>query len=149
MAHYYDDGGNNMSAQDWNEIDRSSRQLLSCFLEKVGAQEIGEMTGNCCVDLSCMLNTKPVCIEIKDRNFESTKYGDILVESLKQDCTTRRIMNGQFQVALAVNVYTDNVIAIANLFDKQAKHFKRYAPVTTLVKGADHSYVQKEFCSLP
>ena len=104
MAHYYDDGGNSMSTQDWDEIDRSSRELLSCFLEKVGAQEIGEMTGNCCVDLSCMLNNKPVCIEIKDRNFESTKYGDILVENLKQECTTKRIMNGQFQAALAVNV---------------------------------------------
>lgn len=94
MAQFYDDGGNSMTDKDWDEVDRSSRQLLSCFLEKVGAQEIGEMTGNCCVDLSCMLNDKPVCIEIKDRNFESTKYGDILVENLKQECTTKRILNG-------------------------------------------------------
>lgn len=83
-----------MTDKDWDEVDRSSRQLLSCFLEKVGAQEIGEMTGNCCVDLSCMLNDKPVCIEIKDRSFESTRYGDILVESLKQERTTKRILNG-------------------------------------------------------
>lgn len=38
---------------------------------------------------------------------------------------------------------------MANLFDKDARHFRRRAPATTLVKGDDHSYVQKEFCSLP
>lgn len=97
MAKYYDDGGNttgSMTENDWKAVDKDSRCILSCFLEEIGAKEIGEMTGNCCVDLSCTINNKPVCIEIKDRSFDSTRFGDILVESLKQDCTTRRIMNG-------------------------------------------------------
>lgn len=46
-------------------------------------------------------------------------------------------------------MFTDKVIALANMFDKDAKHFRRKAPVTTLVKGADHSYIWKSFCSLP
>lgn len=138
-----------MTEQDWIDIDRSSRTIVSCLLSAIGCEEIGEMVGNCCVDLSCVAKGKTIAVEIKDRTFSSTKFGDILVEDIKQSCTTRRIGKGQFQTALAVNLYTDNVIAIANMFDKDAKHFQKYAPCTTLVKGADHSYVKKDFCSLP
>ena len=48
-----------------------------------------------------------------------------------------------------MNVFTDGVIAIANLYDKRAKHFKKYCPRTTLVEEDDHTYVLKECVSLP
>ena len=35
------------------------------------------------------------------------------------------------------------------MYDKAARHSKKYAPATTLVKGADHSYVLKDFTHLP
>ena len=85
---------NTMSEQDWEDIDRSSRTLISCLLESTSATDIGETHGNCCIDLSCIVNGKKVAIEIKERNFPHDTYSDILVEDLKQDCTTRRIENG-------------------------------------------------------
>lgn len=88
------DATNTMTEKDWDEIDYSSRTVVSCLLLRVGATDVGESRGNCCWDLSCCINEKPICIEIKARNFESTKFGDILVENLKQECTTKRIMNG-------------------------------------------------------
>lgn len=138
-----------MTNKEWEEIDRSSRTIVSCLLSCLGATEIGETHGNCCVDLSCTINSKSICIEVKDRSFESTRYNDILVEDIKQDCTSRRLANGQFDAALAVNVFTDNIIAIANLYDKRGRRFQRYAPTTTLVKDGDHTYVKKTFVSLP
>lgn len=54
---------------------------------------------------------------MKDRTFESTKYGDVFAEDIKQECIAN---NWHFDTALAVNVFTDNVIAVANMFDKGA-----------------------------
>lgn len=83
-----------MTSKDWDDIDRSSRELLSCFLAYVGAEDIGETHGNCCIDLSCRINSKAVALEIKDRELSSNEYGDVLIEDIKQDCTTRRIDKG-------------------------------------------------------
>lgn len=60
-----------MTSKDWDDIDKSSRQLLSCFLAYVGAEDIGETHGNCCIDLSCIMNNKAVALEIKDRELSS------------------------------------------------------------------------------
>lgn len=138
MAQFYDDGGNSMTDKDWDEVDRSSRELLSCFLEtKLSADCIGESHGNCCWDLSCVVKGKKVAVEIKERGYVHSRFGDILVEDTKQEC----IASKKFDSAIAVNVFKDSVICLANLFDKEAKHFTRSAPVTTLVKGARHDYI--------
>lgn len=63
------DNSNTMTAKDWDEVDRSSRTLLSCFLVETKATDIGETHGNCCIDLSCHINGKAVAFEIKDRSF--------------------------------------------------------------------------------
>lgn len=146
MAKYYDDGGNCMSAQDWEEVDRSSREILSCFLEtKLSAENIGESHGNVCWDLSCVVNGKRVAVEVKDRGYDHDRFGDILVEDSKQECISKK----DFDAALAVNVFKDGVLCAASLFDGRARHFRKKAPVTTLVKGALHDYIWKEFTSLP
>lgn len=146
MAHYYDDGGNCMTSQDWDQVDKESRKILSCFLEtKLSASNIGESHGNVCWDLSCVINDKRVAVEVKDRGYNHDTYGDILVEDSKQECISKK----DFDSAIAVNVFKDKVLCLANLFDKQAKHFKKKAPTTTLVKGALHDYIWKEFTSLP
>jgi hypothetical protein len=111
----------------------------------LSASNIGESRGNCCWDLSCIINEKRVAVEVKDRGYYHDRFGDILVEDSKQEC----IANKDFDSALAVNVFKDKVICLANLFDKQARHFKKKAPTTTLVKGALHDYILKEFTSLP
>lgn len=136
-----------MTEADWDQIDKSSRCLLSCFLEtKLSATSIGESHGNVCWDLSCCIRGKKVAVEIKDRGYPHDRFGDILVEESKQvDIGSKKA----FDTALAVNVFNDRVLAVANLYDKDAKHFKKKAPATTLVKGADHTSIWKDFTSLP
>lgn len=46
-------------------------------------------------------------------------------------------------------MFKDNVIALADMFDADARHFKRRAPYSTSVKGGDRTYVLKDFCALP
>lgn len=143
---YYDDGGNAMTARDWDEVDKSSRQLLSCLLEtQLSAEAVGESHGCCCWDLSCVIRGKKIAVEIKERRMDHDRFGDILVETSKQEC----IANKQFDTALAANVFKDQVVCLANLFDKDAKHFRRPAPTTTQVKGALHTYIVKDFTGLP
>lgn len=120
MAQFYDDGGNSMTDKDWDEVDRSSRELLSCFLEtKLSADCIGESRGNCCWDLSCVVNGKPLSLEIKERHIPHDRYSDIMIEEIKAEATARK---KQFKVNLVANVHSDNVICLARMDDKDAKH---------------------------
>lgn len=136
-------------ATNWNTIDQDSRlsvcDLLSTALSAY-VDNISDSHGNCVWDLSCEFNGKTCSIEIKDRSFPHDKFGDIFAEDTKQKYTAQ---NYSFQASLALNVFTDGVIAMANLYDKRAKHFKRWCPRTTLVEEDDHTYVQKDCLSLP
>lgn len=136
-------------ATNWNTIDIDSRLSVCDLLSTTLSNYVDNITnsqGNCVWDLSCNLKGKTCSIEIKDRTFPHDKFGDIFVEDNKQKYTAQ---NYNFQVSLAFNVYTDDVIAIANLYDKNAKHFKRWCPRTTLVEEDDHKYIQKDCLSLP
>lgn len=134
---------------DWNSIDNDSRlsvcDLLSTALSSY-VDGIQESHGCCVWDLSCNIKNKTCSIEIKDRAFPADKYGDVFCEYAKQKYTDQ---NYNFQCSLVANVFTDGVIAIANLYDKRAKHFNKYCPRTTLVEEDDHAYVLKECVSLP
>lgn len=112
---------------------------------KLSASCISESHGNVCWDLSCVINNKRVAVEVKDRGYDHDRFGDILVEDSKQECISKK----DFDSAIAVNVFKDKVICLANLFDKAATHSKKKAPTTTLVKGALHDYIWKEFTHLP
>lgn len=50
---------------------------------------------------------------------------------------------------LAVNVFTDDVIAVANINDKAAKRKLLNCPHTSRVKGASQEYHIKECVTLP
>lgn len=78
---------NTMTEQDWEEVDRSSRVIVSTFLSAIGATDIGESRGCCCWDLSCCLKGKPTSVEIKDRTFEHSRYGDVMIETVKAEAT--------------------------------------------------------------
>lgn len=140
---------NQMTENDWEEIDYNSRVIVRNFLSAINADAIGESTGNCSWDVSCIINDKPISIEIKDRNMPHNRYSDMMVEQIKQDCNNRRIGNGQFKECLVVSVYTDNVMCLANINDKDAIHKTKYCKYTTLIKGANHNYVPKEIVILP
>ena len=56
--------------------------------------------------------------------------------------------NYNFDKSLAINCFKDGVIAIANLYDPSAKHFKKFCPKETW-PGGDHTYVWKNCVSLP
>ena len=136
-------------ATNWTTIDSDSRlsvcDLLSTALSNY-VDNIADSHGNCVWDLSCEFNGKTCSIEIKDRSFPHDKFGDIFAEDTKQIYTSK---NYSFQASLVLNVFTDGVIAMANLYDKRAKHFKRWCPRTTLVEEDDHKYIQKDCLSLP
>ena len=76
-----------MTDKDWEEVDRSSRTVVSAFLSAAGATGISESHGNCCWDLSCCLKGKPTSVEIKDRTFAHDKYGDVMIETVKAEAT--------------------------------------------------------------
>jgi hypothetical protein len=97
--------------------------------------------GNCSWDLSCVINDKNISIEIKDRNIPHNKFSDMMVEQIKQDCNNRRINNNEFNQCIVASVYTDNVICLANINDKDAIRKTKYCKYTTLIKGASHNYV--------
>ena len=67
-------------------------------------------------------------VEIKDRSFPSDKYGDVFCEEIKKVCSKRRIDKHEFDKCLVVNVFTNNVLAIASMDDKEAKRFSRKCP---------------------
>lgn len=136
-----------MTEQDWEDIDKNSRDLLSCFLEtKLSATAVGESHGNCCWDLSCMINDKSVSLEIKERHIPHDRYSDIMIEEIKAEATAKK---KQFKVNLVANVHSDNVICLARMDDKDAKHQTRMCRRTTLVKGALQDWVQKDVVFLP
>lgn len=119
----------------------SAMAVLSCSLHQFGRSE-----GNCVWDLSAVSNNgNTVSIEVKDRSFPHDKYGDVFAEEAKQTYTRQ---NYNFDKSLAVNVFSDGYIAIADLYDKRAKHFKRRCPKQTW-SGGDHSLVIKDCLSLP
>ena len=80
-----------------------------------------------------MINDKMVSLEIKDRNIPHDKYSDIMIEEIKAEATARK---KQFSVNVEANVHSDNVICLARMDDKDAKHQTRMCRRTTLVKGA-------------
>ena len=140
---------NTMTKKDWEDVDKKSRELIIKFFEYTKCK-VEQKIGNCCIDL---IVTSPkgtkFGIEIKDRSFPSTKFGDVFAESIKKKCAQKRIEKGEIDKALAINVFTDNVIAIANLFDKNAKTKFLSCPATSLVKGGLKTFIKKECLSLP
>ena len=140
---------NEMTQADWEEVDQSSRELCRKLLEHLGATDIRESQGNLAYDLVCILRNQKVGIEIKDRSFPSNRYGDVFAEKLKRDCNDKWIQRDVFQKCLVMNVFSDNIIAIANIDDKMGKVVKRMCNKTTMVKGESKEKVQKECLSLP
>lgn len=140
-----------MTKQDWENVDLSSRELVKkMLLSMKTTKNVEYTTGNCSYDLlATQTSGKRIAVEIKDRSFSSTRYGDIFAEEIKETCNQRRMDKGEFDKILAVNVFTDNVIAIANLKDPDARHFTCNCPTTSRVKGATQEYISKECVSLP
>lgn len=77
-------------------------------------------------------------LEIKDRHIPHDRYSDIMIEEIKADATARK---KYFKVNLVANVHSDNVICLARMDDKDAKHQTRMCRRTTLVKGALQDWV--------
>lgn len=127
-----------MTKEDWEQVDYSSRSIVSCLLSSLGAIDIGSSSGCCCWDLSCILKDIPTSIEVKDRSVPHDKYGDVMVEEIKVKATEAK---KQFGRRLAINVHTDNFLCIANLADPKAVRKTKYCKYTTLVKGESHDYV--------
>ena len=138
-----------MNDTKWNDIDKSSRELVKAFFRAVKADNIEDSHGKCSYDLKVQLKGKTILVEVKDRTFPHNRYGDVFAEGIKKTCNNRRIANGEADKCWVVNVFTDDVFCIADINDKKAKVSKKWCPETTLVDDASHELVQKTTLSLP
>ena len=84
-----------MTKQKWRNIDRKSRILVIKLLRSIGATTILDSCGNCSYDLKCIIKGRIVLVEIKDRNFQHDRYGDVFCEEDKKTFNNRRIANGE------------------------------------------------------
>lgn len=73
-----------MTEQDWDNIDKSSRELVKSFLKTIGAESIEDSHGNCSYDLKAKVNGKVILIEVKDRTFPHNRFGDVFAEGIKR-----------------------------------------------------------------
>ena len=138
-----------MTKKKWRDIDKKSRTLVKKLLRSIGATTILDSCGNCSYDLKCNIKGRIVLVEIKDRNFPHSRYGDVFCEEDKKTCNNRRIMNGEAQSCIIVNVFTDKFICIANVNDKNGVVKTMYCPITTLCDDRSKDMVAKKILSLP
>ena len=138
-----------MNEKKWNEIDKSSRQLFILYLKAIKATDIEESHGNCSYDIKAKVKGKVILWEIKDRSFAHDRFEDVFAEGIKRDCNNRRIAKGEADACCIVNVFTDNVICLANVNDKRAKVQKKWCNYTTLIDDQSHDKVEKNVLSLP
>ena len=138
-----------MNEKKWNDIDRSSRQLFILYLKAIKATDIEESHGNCSYDIKAKVKGKVILWEIKDRSFAHDRFGDVCAEGIKRDCNNRRIAKGEADACCIANVFTDNVICLANVNDKRAKVQKKWCNYTTLIDDQSHDKVEKTVLSLP
>ena len=85
-----------MTKEDWENVDKDSRDVFIKFLEAIKAEDIQPSQGNCCIDVVFTLKGIRIAAELKRRTFAHDKFGDILVEKLKRDAARRRIEKGEF-----------------------------------------------------
>ena len=138
-----------MTQKKWKNIDKKSRTLVIKLLRSIGATTIFESQVNCSYDLKCKIKGRIVLVEIKDRNFPHDRYGDVFCEEDKKTYNNKRIMNGEAQSCIIINVFTDKFICIANVNDKNGIVKTMYCPNTTLCDDRSRDMIQKKILSLP
>ena len=138
-----------MTQKKWKNIDKKSRELVIKLLRSIGATTIFESQVNCSYDLKCKIKGRIVLVEIKDRNFPHNRYGDVFCEEDKKTYNNRRIMNGEAQSCIIINVFTDKFICIANVNDKNGVVKTMLCPNTTLCDDRSKEMIQKKILSLP
>lgn len=94
-------------------------------------------------DVEATKNGKKYLFECKSRRFEHTKYGDNCVEQLKYEKMNEAIENRYAYKAFVISFFSDNYVAINNIYDNHYIN-QRYAPKTTDFKKTDK--VLKTFC---
>lgn len=107
----YSIGKCSFSNQQWKDVDLNSREEFKSFLSSSERfTNIGESSGNCSWDISCVYNSDiSVVFELKDRNITSDKYGDIFCEYDKYTNNKKYCPN---YTIIAVNFFKDNIFAM-------------------------------------
>lgn len=149
MSNYYI-GKCDFSKKEWSDVDRPSRYNFIQLLNSISYfSNIGESQGACSWDVSCMMTfedtTKKIVFELKDRNMDSDKFGDIMVE---YDKYTNNLKYCPNFVIVAVNSFKDGVIAMCPMNETTIKKSEKWCPATTLLRGTNRKYVKKEVATL-
>ena len=126
-------------------IDKDSKQLVMDFFKNnlsVECYDFDEVDQYKYVDLSCTISNKRVAIEVKEREYTSNTFGDIMIEKQKVDKANK---DENFDSVLAINIYKDNVLAISNIKNGKSKWLK--CPETSCFNRRE--YVWKECWLMP
>lgn len=126
------------------KTDKASKQIVQSFLSSIGlsSYDFDDIDQYKYVDLSCTISDKRVAIEVKEREYTSTTFGDILIEKQKVDKADK---DENFDTVLAVNIFKDNVLAISNIKNGSSKWLK--CPETSYFDRKE--YVWKECWIMP
>lgn len=137
--------------QQWLDVDKSSREEFKNFLKNLpNISNIGESAGNCSWDLSCISirdnQEISVVFELKDRNIDSDKYGDIFCEYDKYTNNKKYCPN---YTIIAVNFYKDATFAMCNMSDDTMTIEQKWCPRTTMLAGCRKDGFLKTIVKLP
>jgi hypothetical protein len=134
--------------QQWKDVDLKSREEFKLFLSSFSKfSNIGESSGNCSWDISCLTeNNISVVFELKDRNYTSDRFGDIMVEFDKYTNNKKYCPNYKI---IAVNFYRDGVFAFCEMNDETMNVSFKNCPRTTMLAGCRKDKVVKKTVTLP
>lgn len=99
----------------------------------------------CYYDISATKNDRKYRFELKNRGFESTKYGDIMCEDCKVSSFEEDKYNGEIDNAYIINFFSDGWCS-SSVFNSHTTTLKK-CPRTTDFDC--HDYVLKRCCLYP
>lgn len=133
--------------QNGYDSDTVSRFVIRQMLEGYGCTNIIETSGNVSYDLLATLpDGSKAAFECKDREIDSTKYGDHMIEDVKLQSLIKRKQKGEFDHIHLISIFEDSVIFFTKDIDlAQYVVTNKPCPVTT--KCANNNIIIKQ-CNL-
>lgn len=139
------------------DCDKTSREYGIAILSAMGGTEIGESTGNCFWDLSCVSQAGDrVCVELKARNNDAWKYDTWTIgahklnefrrvdSNLYEEDTSTVPLSACFDKFLAISIYPGlKKFTMANVAKDYVLCKTKMMPKKTLWDGGDEELVPK------
>ena len=130
--------------QNGYDSDTVSRFVIRQMLEGYGCTDIQDSIGNVSYDLIATLpDGSKAAFEIKDREINSTKYNDHMIESIKLQSLIKRKQNGEFDHIHLISIFEDSVIFLTKDIDT-TQYTVSNKPCPTTTKLANNEVIMKQ-----